>query len=601
MFIGWEGTGLASYALIGHWFTDQKDKWVGDEGRKVLGIPMDFSPSHSGVRALVFTRLGDVGLIAGIGVIYMLTNSLSIPAMASNVAMWGQELAVRGMLLPFMFAFTLGAMAKSAQFPFHEWLVTAMTGPTSVSALIHAATMVKAGIFFMLRFTPIIYLASRELNLIVPSAAADVRLYFTVIVYLGAFTAFLMATQAIVAKELKLVLAFSTASQLGLIFMACGASGLIADFSSGFIAAFNYLMSHAIFKASLFLAAGAVIHSVESRYMDDMGGLSKFMKVTFITMLIAALSLSGVPPLLGFWTKDHLLEIVYQTNLFVPLMLMVITIALTAFYSIRLIMKTFLTQPSERVKHMAGENELHEANPMLLAPYALLAIVTVAIGVVWIFVGGDISSALIKNALAMTEKPLSIGVELDPLLTGTSLAMVSVGVGTAYLTYGKRGSNLKIGERLAKNKVSRGIQSFLYNRWYLNSIYYKIFVQGASNLANGLFKYVDVGVVDRVYHRIIPWFAAKASSVGSKYFETGVIDRGYHRAMPRAFVLASDSIFKAFETAVIDKGYNLVVAKASLLLSNAFRRIQTGRVNDYLLLLLLGFNALLLLLLLGVI
>jgi len=601
MFIGWEGTGLASYALIGHWFTDREENCVGDPGRKIFGVSMHFAPSHSGIRALVFTRLGDVGFIAGIAVIYSLTHSLSIAIMAQTAAEWGGTLAIRGMLLPFLLFFSLGAMAKSAQFPFHEWLVTAMTGPTSVSALIHAATMVKAGVFFMLRFTPIIYLVGRELSLLLPSAANDVNIYFSVIVYIGAFTAFFMATQGIVARELKLVLAFSTASQLGYMFMAAGSAGLIPEFVNGFIASFSHLLAHGIFKAAMFLAAGAVIHTIESRFMDDMGGLSKFMKITFVAMLIPALSLSGVPPLMGFWTKDNIIEVVYETRLFIPFVLAVVTAAITAFYAMRMVLVTFRTQPSERVRHMAEKHELHESHLIMLTPYTLLAIVTLVLGSVWIFFGADFYSALTRNVLAIEEKPVVFNVELNPLLTALSLAMVVLGLSLAYLTYGKPNFDKRIKKQLEANHGFRAVSDFLYDRWYLNGVYYKIFVYGGSKVSKGLFKWLDTAVIDGFYHRFIPWFTTKAYKNVFKVFETGVIDRGYHVAIVKGFTTTFNATFKYFETAVIDKGYNVLVGRVALFLSNGFRKIQTGRINHYLLAFLFGFLILILMFFLGVI
>ncbi|HKZ88231.1 MAG TPA: NADH-quinone oxidoreductase subunit L [Candidatus Bathyarchaeia archaeon] len=570
-FIGWEGTSLASYALIGHWFTDQKKNWVGDPGKKALGTSMEFAPSHSGVRALVFTRLGDVGFIAGIALIYALTGSLSIPDMAQSAATWGTALAVRGLLLPFLLFFSLGAFAKSAQFPFHEWLVTAMTGPTSISALIHAATMVKAGVFFMLRFTPIFFLVFRALSSTMPDSAADVTLYFTIVVYIGTFTAFLMATQAIVAKELKLVLAFSTVSQLGYMFMAAGSAGLIPDFAGGFIATFGQLMSHGVFKASLFLAAGAVIHAVGSRFMSEMGGLSKYMKLTFIAVLVSALSLAGLPPLIGFWTKDSLIETVYQTGLIVPIVLAIGTVAITAFYSARLVMKTFQTQPSENALRLAEKHELHKPSLWMSVPYFVLALASIVLGAFWFFFGGDFYTALTRNVLGLAETPVIFQVSLDPLTTGLSLTMVAVGLTLAYVIYGKTNFQKTIARQLDVSRVFKAIHSFLYNRWYIQAIYYKVFVYGGGKLSKGLFKWFDTGALDGFYHRFIPWFATKTYKGGFRIFETGGVDRLYNR----------------------------VIVKAALSLSNSLRKIQTGKINHYLLLLLIGFIILVVLFLWG--
>ena len=571
-FIGWEGTGLASYALIGHWFTDEKKNYVGDPGGKALGTSMEFSPSHSGVRALIFTRLGDVGLIAGIALIYAFTHSLSIPDMAANAGTWGVAMAVRGLLLPFLMFFSLGAFAKSAQFPFHEWLVTAMTGPTSVSALIHAATMVKAGVFFMLRFMPIFFLVLTVLRATEPASASSVTLFFTIVVYIGAFTAFFMATQAIVAKELKLILAFSTASQLGYMFMAAGSAGLIPDFTGGFIAAFGQLMSHGVFKAALFLAAGAVIHAVGSRFLTDMGGLSKFMKYTFIAMLISALSLAGLPPLIGFWTKDSIIESVYQTGLIIPIALAVCTIAITAFYSARLVIRTFRTQPSPNVTQLAETHKLHKTSWFMVGPYFVLALGSVVLGAFWFFLGGDFYSALTKSVLGLVNKPTVFQVSLDPLTTGLSLGMLAVGLALAYMVYGKPNFQKNIAAKMEVSPGFRAIHNFLYQRWYIQSIYYKIFVNGGSRLYKGIFKWFDTKVVDGFYHGFIPWFTTKTYKLGFKFFETGGIDRLY----------------------------NTAIVKAALSISNGFRKIQTGKINHYILFLLIGFVLLIIFLLWGV-
>ena len=543
-FIGWEGTGFASYALIGHWFTDQKKDWVGDPGRKALGAPMEFSPSTSGVRALIFTRIGDVGFIAGIALIYALTHSLSIPAMSANAAAWGTKMALRGILLPFLLFFSLGAFAKSAQFPFHEWLVTAMTGPSPVSALIHAATMVKAGVFFMLRFMPIFFIVLQVLLAVMPASASNVTIFFTVTLYIGAFTAFFMATQAVVAKELKLILAFSTASQLGFMFAAIGAAGLIPNFTAGFIACFNQLLSHAIFKAALFLAAGAVIHAVGSRFITDMGGLSKYMKYTFIAMLISALSLAGLPPLLGFWTKDSVMGSVFQTGLFIPIALLFSTVAITAFYSARMVFRTFQTQPSQNVTKLVENGKLHKTSKTMLIPYFILALATLVLGLFWVFIGGDFYSALTRSVLGLVRNPAALQVTLDPLTTGLSLALVALGLGLAYLLYGKPNYQVRMAQQLSVNSRLKALQNFLYDRWYIQAVYYKVFVNGGSKLYQGMFK----------------------------FFETGGIDRFYNEA----------------------------TVNAAMKLSNAFRKIQSGKINYYLLYLVIGFVILLIIFLWGI-
>ena len=547
MFLGWEGTGLASYALIGHWYTDEEERCVGDVGRTALGVPMWFEPSHSGLRAIAFTRLGDVGFILGIGVLYALTGTFSIPEIAEAAPEWGGVLASRGLLLPFLVAFSLGAMAKSAQFPFHEWLVTAMTGPTSVSALIHAATMVKAGVYFLLRFVPIFALAASA-----PGAEAQVHAYFAFVATLGAFTAFFMATQAVVARELKLILAFSTASQLGYMFSALGAAGLLEEASAGLLAGMSHLMSHAMFKACLFLSAGAMIHAVHTKYVDEMGALSRWMKLTFASALLGALSLSGVPPLMGFWTKDSVVEALAEAGLPAAFLLGVITAALTAFYSIRMVLLAFAGEPSERVR----EHPPHEAHPVMLAPYLLLALASLGLGLAWPLLYGPFSEFFTSKMLAC-EAHAHAELHLDPALTAASLAMVGLGAGLALLTY-STGAGARV--RAAASGPLGPLQSFLYDRWLINSAYYRAIVGGFAALSRGLFRWFDTAVIDGLYHRGIPALFWGASGAGFRSFERAVVDRLYHSA--------------------------LVSALRSV--GSAVRRVQTGYVVHYILLVFLA-------------
>jgi NADH-quinone oxidoreductase subunit L len=404
--------------------------------------------------------------------------------------------------------------------------------------------MVKAGVFFMLRFMPIFFIVLQVLLATMPASASNVTIFFTIIVYIGAFTAFFMATQAIVARELKLILAFSTASQLGFMFAAIGAAGLIPNFTAGFIACFDQLLSHAIFKAALFLAAGAVIHAVGSRFITDMGGLSKYMKYTFIAMLLAALSLAGLPPLLGFWTKDSVMQSVFQTGLVVPIALLFSTVAITAFYSARMVFRTFQTQPSQNVTNLVENEKLHKTSKMMLVPYFILAAATLVLGLFWVFIGGDFYSALTRSVLGLVRNPAALQVTLDPLTTGLSLALVAVGLGLAYLLYSKPNYQMKLAHQVSINSRLKALQNFLYDRWYIQAVYYKVFVNGGSKLYQGLFK----------------------------FFETGGIDRFYNDA----------------------------TVKAALKLSNAFRKIQSGKINYYLLYLVIGFVILLIIFLWGI-
>lgn len=563
MFLGWEGTGLASYALIGHWYTDEDERCVGDIGRKALGVPMWFPPSHSGLRAIVFTRLGDVGFIAGIGAIYYFTHTFSIPLIAEKVGEWAGPLAHAGLLFPFLLIFSLGAFAKSAQFPFHEWLVTAMTGPTSVSALIHAATMVKAGVYFLLRFSPIFVLAAQE----IPVAEPQIQAFFTTVALIGGFTAFFMATQALVSRELKLILAFSTASQLGYMFLALGAAGLITEFPMGFLAGFTHLMSHAIFKASLFLVAGAVIHIVHSRFIDDMGGLWKYAKWSFLSMSLAALSLMGMPPFMGFWSKDMIIEVAKESGVFLGYAFGVITAALTAFYSTRMVMRTFLYEKSENVLHAEEHHHLHEAHYLMLIPYLALALIAFVVGLVWPIYGSVIMGSMVSNVLGIHEE-FHPHVQLDIGLLATSLVMVFGGMLFAIWFYATPSGKETV-RSLRERYWGKVLHDFLYDRWYINSIYYIIIVGGLAWLSRVIFKYFDTLIIDGFYHRFIPWLTDRLSKLGFKYFETEVVDETYHDRVVR--------LFRAFGSYV--------------------RRFQTGLVNQYLVAFFIGLLVVLLLLL----
>ena len=552
MFLGWEGTGLASYALIGHWYTDEEERCVGDIGRKAFGIPMWFTPSHSGLRAIVFTRLGDVGFIAGIGVLYYFTKSLSILEISERVIDWAGPMAESGLLLPFLLIFSLGAFAKSAQFPFHEWLVTAMTGPTPVSALIHAATMVKAGVYFLLRFSPMFVLAAHE----VPIAVGQVHSFFSIVAIIGAFTAFLMASQALVSRELKLILAFSTASQLGYMFLALGAAGLIAEFPLGFLAGFSHLMSHAIFKASLFLVAGAMIHAVHSRFIDDMGGLWKFMKWSFLSMSLASLSLMGIPPFMGFWTKDMVLEVAKESGIYIAYTLGLITAGLTAFYSTRLLIRTFI---------IGKAHHAHEAHPIMLLPYLTLAAISFLVGMLWPILGLNLLSGMVLKVIGMHEE-FHPELHLDPELLISSLGIVSLSIIVALSLYLTEGGLSRISS-MRNSSLGKVIHDFLYDRWYINALYYKAIVESFSWLSRNVFKYFDSLIIDGFYHILIPKLTELFSYFGFKYFETEVVDDTYHERVVRGFTS----------------------------LGSFLRRMQTGLVNHYLTIFVLGLLVVLLL------
>src|SRR6478736_2268667 len=330
VFFGWEGVGLASYALVGFWYFDRKKDYVGQEGHVVWGIPMWTSPTHSGIKAFVFNRIGDIMMLSGMFLIFAYAGTFGFKELLSNTS-WAQEMMKQNLLVPAAVLLFGGAIGKSAQFPLNEWLLEAMTGPTSVSALIHAATMVKAGVFLVARIGPLFFaLAAIGINM---------DQFFEVVAWVGAITALLLATQGMVHPEIKKVLAYSTGSQIGYMMMALGVAGLSKQFVDGYTAGFFHLISHAMFKASLFMAAGSILHIVGSRFMTDMGGLRKYMKKTYAFMWAAGLGLMGAPFITtGFWSKDAIFGAIYQSGntWALPLFsIAVVTAVITAFYTTR--------------------------------------------------------------------------------------------------------------------------------------------------------------------------------------------------------------------------------------------------------------------------
>ncbi|MEM0212493.1 MAG: NADH-quinone oxidoreductase subunit L, partial [Candidatus Methanomethylicia archaeon] len=298
MLFGWEGVGLCSYQLIGFYYSDEKKRWIGN-------VP----PSHAGMKAFITTKIGDISLMIASFIIFTISGTFNFLDLQANYE-WIIELAKMGLIIPVVLLFFGGPIGKSAQFPLHEWLPEAMAGPTSVSALIHAATMVKAGVYLVARMVPIFYGSFTHAIAHVHGLAIENLIlqarnsFFLTVAWIGAFTAFLAATQAMVSRELKKVLAYSTISQIGYMMLGLGAGGLMENVAIGFVAGVFHLASHAIFKALLFMAAGAVIHACESTDMFNMGGIRRDMPITFVCMLIGALSLSGIPPLSGFWSKE---------------------------------------------------------------------------------------------------------------------------------------------------------------------------------------------------------------------------------------------------------------------------------------------------------
>ncbi len=491
LFIGWEGTGLASYALIGHWFRDEKDRMIGDEGRVACGTPMFSLPSMSGLRAILFTRVPDILMLMGIFLILLYTGTLDISELMSNAGEYLNALYVKGVLSIVMVFLILGPFAKSAQFPFHEWLVTAMTGPTPVSALIHAATMVKAGVYFMLRISPFFIEGSRELLLgstgLGMHVLVEVRSVYLLIGIIGGITAFALATMAIVAREAKLILAYSTASQLGYMFMGIGASAFSGEPGLLLSLVTAHLIAHAIFKAGLFLGAGVLIHEGKSRFIDEWPRLMPGLKNTLLFMWILVLSLAGLPPLIGFWTKDSLIEGVFASGLYVSGILGLITVLITAFYSSRLLLFN--------KRFNKGEEELHEPPTYVAGTYGLLAILSIILGLLWPFIAYGFHESLSISFLSRIAESHLIG-DISKLFL--SLLLLGGGLGLSFTAY----STGQIDTRGIARKYKR-ITDFLYDRWLLNVIYYKFVVKIIFPLSGIVYSYIEKGL-DMFYHVLLP-------------------------------------------------------------------------------------------------
>lgn len=508
MFVGWEGTGLASYALIGHWYTDEEEYWVGVPRSTALGKPMYFEPSTSGVRAILFTRVGDIGFIIGMTGLFVLVGSMSIPAIASSAGSWMAFLASRGLLATFLFVFTLGALSKSAQFPFFEWLVTAMTGPTPVSALIHAATMVKVGVYYMLRFAPIFFVGALvAASLGAPAAVAQVHEYFLLVASLAAVTLFMMATMAIVNHEFKLILAFSTAEYLGYMILAVAAGGLAvvtgnyAAMAYAEMAGLAMLIAHAVFKAALFLVAGYALHASESRFIDDMGNFWKYMKVTGVSTWLAGLSLAAVPPFLGFFAKELVLGTVERTAVYSLYALAVIAVVFTAAYITRLIVRVFHLPPLNRE---AEGRHYHEAPVLMLVPYTILGLASIILGAAWFYVGYWVANGVGETLDIKVTPPFMPPIDLTTIVVTAVVIIDILGVALLYM---RRHSLVYL---LQKSDALKAIHSFLFNRWYVNSAIYYLFLDSFAGLS-WLLNVVNRGI-DLFYHYVLP----KAGELASR-------------------------------------------------------------------------------------
>lgn len=454
MFIGWEGVGLCSYLLIGFW---NKNSNYGNAARK----------------AFIMNRIGDLGFLLGIFLIINHFGSVEFADVFGKIAEGGYESGDKTLLYITLLLF-VGAMGKSAQIPLYTWLPDAMAGPTPVSALIHAATMVTAGIYMIIRANIMYSLSPETLE---------------IVGWVGAATAVLAASIGLFQNDIKKVLAYSTVSQLGYMFMGLG----VMAYSSSFF----HVMTHAFFKALLFLGAGSVIHAMsDEQDIRFMGGLRKKLPVTFITFLIATIAISGIPPFAGFFSKDEILAHVYEHNK----LMWVVALAgsvMTSFYMFRLLFLTFFGE--FRGTH-EQEHHLHESPITMTLPLMLLAVLS-AIGGFFnlphIFNGHASLAEFMSPLFAHTHNTAhEADASTEIMLMVISVAAALIAAAFAYFLY-----IIKKSVPAADGQES-GLKKVIYNKYYVDELYDKIFVTPITVLSNFFHSVIEFLVIDLIVEGI---------------------------------------------------------------------------------------------------
>ncbi|MGB3864646.1 MAG: NADH-quinone oxidoreductase subunit L, partial [Xanthobacteraceae bacterium] len=455
LFFGWEGVGLASYLLIGFWY------------RKP-------SANAAAIKAFVVNRVGDFGFLIGIFALFMMVGSIDFDTIfAAAPSLTGKTIDFLGwnvdaLTLICLFLF-MGAMGKSAQFLLHTWLPDAMEGPTPVSALIHAATMVTAGVFMVARLSPLFELA--------PNAQAFVML-------IGGTTAFFAATVGLVQNDIKRIIAYSTCSQLGYMFVAMGAGA----YSVGMF----HLFTHAFFKALLFLGSGSVIYAMHHEQdIRNMGGLKDKIPFTYFMMVIGTLALTGFPLTAGYFSKDAIIESAFVSHnpfAFYGFLMTVVAACLTSFYSWRLIFKTFHGEPHDRHHYEAA----HEAPLWMLVPLGVLAAGSLLAGLPFkeLFAGHGVDE-FFRNSLKMHPGILDEMHHIPAAIAYLPTVMMVIGLFVAWMFYIRRPY---LPAELASQH--QALYRFLLNKWYFDELYEIIFVRPAKWLGYTLWKKGDGFVID---------------------------------------------------------------------------------------------------------
>jgi NADH-quinone oxidoreductase subunit L len=531
MFVGWEIMGLCSYLLIGFWY----------------GKP---SARDAAVKAFMTTRIGDVFMLLGISYLYSVTGTLTfreifteetLHMLAGHTTFFG--MTVSGFIALLLF---IGTVGKSAQWPLHVWLPDAMEGPTPVSAMIHAATMVSAGVYAVIRMFPL---------LVADFNGHELTTTMTIIAFIGAFTALFAATIAVAQNDIKRVLAYSTISQLGYMIAAIGIGGYVA-------AAFH-LITHAFFKALLFLGSGSVIHGMEHgvlhtgnhkvdpQDMYNMGGLRKKMPITFLTFLIGGFALSGFPLITaGFWSKDEILADAFGHGHWAVFVTLAVAAFLTAFYTMRQITLTFLGKPRTKEAEHAQETPWTMTTPLVVLSFFAVTYGWVGIPEHFPLLGGLVPNwfhEFVGSTLA--EHPEGVEFNIIPLLT--SLVVALGGLTLGYFAYRNVNS-------VSEDKLQIPL---LKNKYYFDEIYDTVFVKPIYWFAeNVVYKFMDQGVIDGILHIFGPTTGGIGSFIRDK-----------------------------FDLPVINRFFGDGSADVTYWFGGKLRAIQTGRVQQYIMFALVTF------------
>jgi NADH-quinone oxidoreductase subunit L len=500
LFVGWKLVGVCSYGLIGYYYQDQRQYWIGGPPPNAF-----VTPSQAGLKALVVTGAGDMLMLGGILILYFYSGSLNLLELYRTAPIWIPEMAATpGLLILVSVLLLAGPAGKSAQFPLHEWLPEAMAGPGPVSALIHAATMVKSGVYLVARLVPLFYYAYWV------AGAEEASWFFYLAAWVGAFTAFLAATQGMVALELKKVLAYSTVSQIGYMMLGLGVAGFAPELLvDGYTSSIFHLVSHALFKACLFLCAGTIIHAVHSIYMYDMGGVRKYLPLTSVFTLLAAPSLMGVWPFPGFWSKDAVLLATLEASL--PLFLLgLVTAGITAFYTVRFLGLVFFGEESENVRHVKKEGaHLNDGEPSMWASTGLLAVLIVGAGLFGPRVEHVLHDGFAGSlaSLSVNAVPGEEGASHGVVAFLSLLVLVAGALPAYYLFVVRRARRVAPAALLERHAVLEALYTFFWKRWYMDAFYRRVFVQGTMRVAGVVAKIEDAW--DWLVHRKLPFMLTR--------------------------------------------------------------------------------------------